>query len=126
MNKTKRNLILGIIIIAASVTGYFLREKEMQSYVVETVTDSDGVYSSAVPSAENDENLTDADGEKVNINTASASQLEKLDGIGQKKAERIVQHREKYGNFEVIEDIMKVDGIGRKTFELFKNDITVE
>lgn len=124
MERLKKNLILGLIIIAASVTGYFLREREMQGYVVETETEADVIRTEALSSGESGEE--NPPGEKININTAGADALERLDGIGEAKAKRIVSYREKHGNFEVIEDIMKVDGIGRKTFELFKDDIIVE
>lgn len=63
---------------------------------------------------------------KVNINTASASELSSgLDGIGDVIAKRIVEYREKNGNFKTIEDIKKVSGIGDKKFENIKNHITV-
>lgn len=62
---------------------------------------------------------------KVNINTASAAQLEKLDRIGPKYAERIVKHREEKGNFKKPEEIMKVKGIGKKTWEANKDRIVI-
>ena len=61
----------------------------------------------------------------ININTASKDELCKLNGIGENKAKLIIQYREKK-KFTKIEDITKVSGIGKKTFEKIKNDITVE
>jgi len=66
------------------------------------------------------------DTEKVNINTASVEEIAKLEKIGPSYAERIVQYRKEHGPFEKPEDLMKVKGIGPKTFELNKNKITVE
>jgi competence protein ComEA len=63
--------------------------------------------------------------EKVNINTASVDQLMDLDRVGAKYAERIVQYREQYGPFAAPEDIMKVKGIGQKTWEANKDRIVV-
>jgi len=63
---------------------------------------------------------------KVNINKASVTELTKLKKIGQKYAERIVAYREKNGPFEKPEDIIKVKGIGQKTFELNADIITVK
>ena len=63
---------------------------------------------------------------KVNINTASVEEIAKLEKIGQKYAERIVQYRKENGPFKKAEDITKVKGIGPKTFELNKDRITVE
>ena len=64
--------------------------------------------------------------EKININTANVYELNELNGIGDSLAKRIVDYRTKNGDFEVIEDIMKVSGIGEKTFEEIKNSICVE
>jgi competence protein ComEA len=61
----------------------------------------------------------------VNINTATAAELETLSGIGPKTAKTIVEYREANGPFETIEDIMNVPGIGEGTFEKIKDGITV-
>ena len=63
--------------------------------------------------------------EKVNINTAPVDQLLQLDRVGAKYAQRIVEYREKFGPFEKAEDIMKVKGIGEKTWEANKDRIVV-
>ena len=56
--------------------------------------------------------------DKLNINTASASEIQKaLIGIGAKKAEAIVQYREKHGNFTMAEQLLEVQGIGKATLE---------
>jgi competence protein ComEA len=57
------------------------------------------------------------DVEKININTATAEELMQLNGVGAKYADRIIAYREKYGPFKKPEDIMRVSGIGQKTFE---------
>jgi len=64
--------------------------------------------------------------DKININKASVEELTQLKGVGIKKAQRIVDYREEHGPFEKPEDIMKVKGIGPKTFESNKDRITVE
>ena len=63
---------------------------------------------------------------KININEASVVELTQLKRIGPKIGKRIVEYRENYGPFVQIEDIMKVKGIGPKTFKLNKDRITVE
>jgi competence protein ComEA len=63
---------------------------------------------------------------KVNINTATAEQLTQLKGVGSAYAERIVEYREKNGPFEKPEDLMKVQGIGQKTWEDNKDIIVVK
>jgi competence protein ComEA len=61
----------------------------------------------------------------VDINAATAAQLETLPRIGPQIARRIVDFREKNGPFRKIEDLMKVRGIGEKVFEGLKDRITV-
>lgn len=61
----------------------------------------------------------------VNINTASASELDTLPGIGPSYAKAIIDYRTKNGPFVRLEDIQQVKGIGPKTFEKLKNKITL-
>jgi competence protein ComEA len=61
----------------------------------------------------------------VNLNTATAAQLEALPGIGAKVAERIVEYRQKNGGFKKVEDLMNVRGVGEKSFLKLKPLITV-
>lgn len=63
--------------------------------------------------------------EKVNINTASAADLQKLNGIGEKKAEQIIAYRDQNGGFKKIEDLMQVSGIGEKTFAALKDQLAI-
>lgn len=65
-------------------------------------------------------------GDKININTADAKQLEQLNGIGEKMAQRIIEYRTANGEFKQIEDIMKIQGIGKQTFETLKDDICIK
>ena len=64
--------------------------------------------------------------EKINLNTATLEELMTLERIGPKYAQRIIDYRETNGPFEKIEDIMKVKGVGPKTFDANKDLITVE
>ena len=61
----------------------------------------------------------------VNINTASASDLEGLPGIGAKTAARIIEYRQKNGPFKKIEELMNVRGVGEKNFLKLKPQISV-
>jgi len=63
--------------------------------------------------------------QKININSASQSELETLSGIGPSFAQRIIEYRQKNGGFKTVEEIMAVPGIGKKTFEKIKEKITV-
>lgn len=63
--------------------------------------------------------------QKININIASVSELESLPGIGEVKANAIINYRKNYGPFKDIKDIINVSGIGDKTFESIKDLICV-
>jgi competence protein ComEA len=62
---------------------------------------------------------------RVNINTATASELEKLPGIGPVRAAAIVDYRQKNGPFRALEDLAAVTGIGAKTLEALKEQVTL-
>ena len=64
-------------------------------------------------------------GAVVNINTASAAELDTLPGIGARTAALIVEYRQKNGPFKKVEDLMNVRGIGEKNFLKLKPQLTV-
>ncbi len=61
----------------------------------------------------------------ININTATAAELEALPGIGAKTAARIVEYRQKNGAFKKVEELMNVRGVGEKNFVKLKSQISV-
>lgn len=65
-------------------------------------------------------------GEKVNINTANLKTLSALKGIGPELAKNIIDYRTKNGNFESVEDLKKVKGIGDKIYAKISSLISVE
>lgn len=70
-------------------------------------------------------NEATTDTNKINLNSATKEQLQQLTGIGEKKADLIIQYREANGGFKKIEDLKNISGIGDKTFEAISNQITV-
>jgi competence protein ComEA len=78
------------------------------------------------PDRANSAGLSQNESQRININTASARELKKLPGIGEGFAERIVDHREKYGSFRRTEHLIIVRGISDKRFRGLRDLITVE
>lgn len=94
------SLVLGSALVSSSVLA---EEKAVEPLTAQITTEK-------APSADV--------GDKLNINTATASEIQKsLTGIGAKKAEAIVQYREKHGNFTSAEQLLEVQGIGKATLE---------
>jgi len=85
------------------------------------------------PNIENDgclnteikDNITNKEDNKlININTATKEELQTINGIGESKANNIIKYREENGNFNSIEDIKNVEGIGDNLYETIKIYIT--
>ena len=69
--------------------------------------------------------LAEAPDQKVNINTATIEELVALPGVGPTLAGRIVEYREKAGQFNSVEELLNVKGIGEKNFEKIADYLTV-
>ena len=70
-------------------------------------------------------NNSDKGSTLININTADLEQLKEITGIGNIKAQSIIDYREANGGFKSLEELKNVDGIGDKTFEKIKNNIKI-
>lgn len=125
LNKAER---IAIIITAAFILlsiGYYygLARTESTYVTVEKQVSNDAVMQGGddfAPKAET-ENIT----EKTDINKASTEELAGLPGIGDVLAGRIIDYREENGEFENIENIMDISGIGEGIFNRVKDLITV-
>ena len=126
--------ISDVIDAAGGVTNEADLGKINLAYIVE---DGQKIYVPNVNDKIDIENVTKEAGEnvvensnnksnKVNINTASQTELETLSGIGPSTALKIINYREKNGDFEKIEDIKNVPGIGDAKFESLKESICIK
>ena len=90
-----------------------------------SISESELITNDNVKSEEDNTGISLESNQKVNINTATKEELMKLSNIGESKAEKIIDYRMANGNFNSIEDIKKVSGIGDKLYDSIKENITV-
>ncbi len=83
---------------------------------------NDACYKDVDEESDNNSQTTNT---KININTATLEELKTLSGIGDAKANAIIEYRTKNGNFKSIEDLMNVSGISESLFSKIKENITV-
>ena len=62
---------------------------------------------------------------RLDINMASAEELDTIKGIGKSTAEKIIKYREEHGPFDAIEELANVSGIGTQTIEEMRESICV-
>ncbi len=94
-------------------------------YIPSNIDDSENI---AIVSSKGEGVISDngKKGDKVNINEATQTELETLPGIGPSMAAKILEYREKNGEFNSIEDIKNVTGIGNSKYETIKDNICVD
>lgn len=83
---------------------------------------NDACYKDVDEESDNNSQTTNT---KININTATLEELKTLSGIGDAKANAIIEYRTKNGNFKSIEDLINVSGISESLFSKIKENITV-
>lgn len=116
------------IIDIVDLAGGFTEEADAVNInLAQKLYDEDRVHIFKIGDASQTEEITYTPNKKsdeININTATLSELTELPGIGNVKAQNIINHREAFGKFKSIEEIKDVNGIGDKTFEALKDLIS--
>ena len=108
-----------------------IRVKDEEHYIIPKIGDAkqedlkDVNNTKDIENAEIKNENTAKDSSKININTATLEELDKLPGVGEATANKIISHREENGQFKTIEYIKYVNGIGDKKFEKMKELICV-
>ncbi|MDY4761656.1 helix-hairpin-helix domain-containing protein [Streptococcus thoraltensis] len=82
------------------------------------------ITSSAAPSNATD--FSEGSADKVNLNKATLADLQTISGIGQKRAQDILDYRDSNGGFKSVDDLSNVSGIGEKTLEKLREEVTVD
>ncbi len=129
-------VILSVIIISRDIpdkTPQIIHNEETTICEVFTVTsvysepppDVSVTFTSCLTEATASVEISKEQSDKININTADVKELILLKGIGEKKAQRIIEYRQTNNGFKKIEDIMEVKGIGPKTYDSIKDKLCV-
>ena len=118
----------GILAVAAAfllfTAGYFLGQRgggEPYTVSAETLWTEE-----AAAASQSGTGTPSGPAEKVDLNTATAGELESLPGIGQVRAQAIIADRAENGPFRYLEELIRVPGIGQGTLEQIMDYITVE
>ncbi len=99
-----------------------------QQIIVPKKSSSSAAETSSTNSTANSQTSSSASqssSELVNINTATSEQLQTLSGIGEAKAQKIIEYREQNGPFESVDSLTNVSGIGEKTLESLRPYICI-
>lgn len=118
------------------LAGGFTEDADKKSVnLAEKVTDESMIYvarvgESVAPATTNSQANGSAQQEessdKINLNTATLAELQTISGIGAKRAQDIIDYRDANGGFSSVDDLANVSGIGEKTLEKLKSEVTVD
>lgn len=123
LKNVERWMVLFTLVFLLATIGYFIlqnQNRELGYVAVERLPENSSVVQQTKVSAPGI-----LEGERININTASPEDLERLPGIGKTRAADIVAFREAKGPFASPEGILEISGIGQKTYEKLAPYITV-
>ena len=103
----------------------YKKNNKKEVVTVEVLKCPDNINDACINKSKTDNSKTNTENGLISINSATMEELQSLTGIGESKANAIIEYREKNGNFNSIEDLKNVTGIGDALFEKVKDSITI-
>lgn len=103
-----------------------LAEKVTDEAVIYVARVGENVTPATTNSQANDSAQQEESSDKINLNTATLAELQTISGIGAKRAQDIIDYRDANGGFSSVDDLANVSGIGEKTLEKLKSEVTVD
>lgn len=119
--------VLGLTAAFLLFTGGWFLAKQNEAEPYQVTVEQTGAGQSVDPSAESKPERPDSlmEGEVIDLNTADVYELSRLPGIGEKRAQAIVEYRQANGPFQTVEELDQVDGIGPAILNGLKDYATV-
>ncbi len=103
-----------------------LAEKVTDEAVIYVARVGENVSPATTNSQANGSAQQEESSDKINLNTATLAELQTISGIGAKRAQDIIDYRDANGGFSSVDDLANVSGIGEKTLEKLKSEVTVD
>ena len=120
-------IVLGLTAAFLVVTGgYFVSGQLGEADYQVTVSKQAPAVSASLPEVEDGYPDSLLEGEVIDLNTASAADLTRLPGIGEKRAQSILEYREEHGPFQTVDELDHVSGIGQGILDGLREYATVE
>lgn len=111
---------------AVNMAGGFAPEADLNSLnLAKQVSDGEKVFVSRVGQASPQSGQNSQEIKKVNLNTATIEELDKIPGIGEVIAKRIISYREKHGKFRSVNELQEIEGIGPKKLEDIRDSVEI-
>lgn len=120
MEKEQREWWLFAVMAVLIVAVVALAWLDVPSFEPPSVT-----YQSGEATTETTSDTANGSARLINVNSATAAELMRLNGVGETIAARIIDYRTQHGAFSSVEELLKVNGIGEKRLEQWRPYLTV-